>query len=159
MAARAIEADFEQVEQQLARGESEVALESVLKLERTIGPNWRTRYLAGVAYSSLGRWDEARGALATAQQKNTGHSRIPLYLSVAQQERGDHDGALDTLNKALVKHPSMAELWLNKGHSLQALGRTEDGNAAYARFMEFSAHRSDLQAQRAWVNNRLAKVK
>jgi tetratricopeptide (TPR) repeat protein len=157
-AARAIDVDFDTVEQRLAKGQHEQALEGVLRLERTIGVNWRTRYLAGVALSSLGRWDEALAALGSAQAKNPGHARVPLYLSVAQQERGDHAAAIATLAKALESHPAMPELWLNQGHSLQAMGRGDEAQIAYWRFMDLSTQRADLQTQRAWVQRRTIKV-
>ena len=157
-AVRAIDVDFNLLEQQLASGQHAQALEGVQKLERAIGVNWRTRYLAGVALSSLGRWDEARLALDNAQQGNPAHARVPLYLSVAQQELGDHAGAIDTLSLALEKHPAMPELWLNQGHSLQALGRIEEAQLAYWRFLDLSSQRTDLQTQRLWVQSRTTKV-
>ena len=157
-AARAIDVDFDRLEQLLTQGQHELALDSVQKLERAVGVNWRTRYLAGVALSSLGRWDEALTALSSAYLKNPGHARLPLYLSVAQQESGHHTAAIDMLTKALERQPNQAELWLNKGHSLQALGRTDESHLAYARFMDLSAQRPDLQAQRNWVQSRPNKV-
>ncbi|WP_439114099.1 hypothetical protein [Hydrogenophaga sp.] len=157
-AVRAIDVDFNLLEQQLGSGQHEMVLDGVQKLERVIGTNWRTRYLAGVALSSLGRWDEALVALSTAQQGNPIHARVPLYLSVAQQELGDHASAIETLSFALEKHPALPELWLNQGHSLQALGRIEEAQLAYWRFLDLSGQRTDLQAQRQWVQSRTTKV-
>lgn len=157
-AARVIEVEFDAVEQQLAKGQHDTALDGLEKLERAVGVNWRTRYLSGVALSSLGRWPEAVAALASAHTKNPGHARVSLYLSVAQQETGGHAAAMETLNNALQKHPDQPELWLNQGHSLQALGRSEEAQIAYWRFMDLSAKRPDLAAQRAWVQSRTTKV-
>jgi Flp pilus assembly protein TadD len=157
-AARAIEVDFDSVEQWVATGEYEMALGGLEKLERAVGINWRTRYLTGVALSSLGRWPEAFAALSSAHNQNPGHARVSVYLSVAQQELGNHTAALETLNTALNTHPDQPELWLNKGHSLQAMGRSADARIAYGRFMELSVQRQDLKAQRIWVQNKINEV-
>lgn len=156
-ATRAIDADFQLIEQLLARGEHGAALDNALKLEQQIGANWRTRYLAGVALSGQNRWPEAVTALAEARQKNPSHARVALYLAVALQETNDHAGALEVLAAAIERHPDTPELWLNQGHSLQALGRRGDATQAYQRFLALSATRADLQVQRDWVQNRLPK--
>ena len=156
-ASRAIDADYQHIEQLLARGEHGAALDSAQKLEQQIGVNWRTRYLHGVALSGLGRWPEATAALGEARQKNAGHARVALYLAVALQETRDHARALEVLASATERHPELPELWLNQGHSLQALGRQGEATQAYQRFLTLSANRPDLQVQREWVQGRLAK--
>lgn len=156
-ATRVIDADFQGIEQLLARGEHGQALDSALKLEQQIGANWRTRYLAGVALSGQGRWSDAVAALGDARQKNPAHARVALYLAVALQENKDHAHALEVLASALERHPDTPELWLNQGHSLQALGRKAEAGQAYQRFLTLSATRADLQVQRDWVQSRLSK--
>lgn len=157
LATKAIDVDFSSVEQMLVKADFEKALSAAAQLEAYIGSNWRTRYLAGVALSGLGRWNDAVAALSSARQKNPGHARVALYLAVAQQETGDHSSAIDTLLKATVAHPEVPELWLNQGHSLQAQGRFGEASQAYRRFLDLSAARSDLSQQRSWVNQRLQK--
>ncbi|MFW2357547.1 tetratricopeptide repeat protein [Hydrogenophaga sp.] len=157
LATKAIDVDFSSVEQMLAKADFEKALGATEQLEAYIGPNWRTRYLAGVALSGLGRWNDALAALANARQKNPGHARVVLYLAVAQQETGDHASAIDTLLKATAAHPEVPELWLNQGHSLQAQGRFSEASQAYRRFLDLSAARADLSQQRSWVSQRLQK--
>ncbi len=158
VASKAIDVNFSAAELLLARGEFDKAFTAVEQLEGYMGSNWRTRYLAGVALSGLGRWKEAVPALTSASQKNPDHARASLYLAVALQESGDHTGAIDTLVKATASHPEMPELWLNQGHSLQALGRTEEATQAYRRFLNLSANRGDLNQQRSWVEKRLQKA-
>lgn len=155
MATKAIDGDFSAVEQWLTTAEFDKALGAAERLEGYMGSTWRTRYLAGVALSGLGRWGEAVSALASALQKNPGHARAALYLAVAQQETGDHTGAIDTLLKATASHPEVPELWLNQGHSMQAQGRSAESAQAYRRFLDISAGRSDLGPQRSWVSKRL----
>lgn len=154
-AARSIESEFAAVEQDLAAARYDAALRRVGQLESTIGPNWRTRYLSGVALSGLQRWQEAVPMLTLARQGNAGHARLALYLSVAQQEIGQHAAAIETLDHALGSHADMPELWLNKAHSLQALNRGEETAFHYRRFLELSINRQDLSAQRAWVHKLL----
>ena len=84
---------------------------------------------------------------------------MPLYLAVAQQELGKHQEALTTLQSALEVHPESPELWLNQGHSLQALGRASEAQLSYWRFMDFSGRRPDLLPQRAWVQNLFTRIK
>lgn len=156
-ASRVIDADYQHIEQLLARGEHGAALDSAQKLEQQIGVNWRTRYLNGVALSGLGRWPEATAALSEARQKNAGHARVALYLAVALQETREHARALEVLASASERHPELPELWLNQGHSLQALGRQGEATQAYQRFLALSANRPDLQVQREWVQGRLPK--
>jgi tetratricopeptide (TPR) repeat protein len=154
-AARSIENEFSAIERALSAARYDEALNQVSKLEEHIGSNWRTRYLTGVALSGLQRWREAMAMLSLARQSNPAHARLALYLSVAQQELNLHEAALETLNQALRTHGDMPELWLNKGHSLQATGRSEAAAADYRNFLELSEHRQDLSAQRAWVQKKL----
>lgn len=156
-ATKAIDVDFASVELLLTKGEFDKALSASEQLENYVGANWRTRYLTGAALSGLRRWEEAITALTNARQKNPGHLRVALYLAVALQEIGDHGGAFDTLVLVGQTHPDAPDIWLNKGHSLQALGRAEEASLAYRRFMDLSASRSDLNQQRSWVSKRLEK--
>lgn len=155
LAARAIENELASIEQDLSAARYDVALKRLGKLEENIGANWRTRYLTGVALSGLQRWREAVPMLTLARQGNTEHARVALYLSVAQQELGQHEAAIETLTKALVPHAGMPELWLNKAHSLQALGRGEEAAFHYRRFLDLSTNRQDLSQQRSWVQKLL----
>jgi tetratricopeptide (TPR) repeat protein len=158
-AAKAIEVDFLSIEKSLARGEHQGAWDSVRKLEKYIGVNWRTQYLSGVALMGLTQWDQAITALAKAQELNPGHTMAALYHSLALQERGEHVKAIQVLQKALDTQPQSPELWLNQAHSYQALGQRTEAVNAYQRFLDLSVHRPDLAAQRAWVQSRLPKDK
>jgi len=157
LATKAIDVDFSGVEQLLAKGDFTKALTAAEQLEAYIGPNWRTQYLAGVALSGLGHWAEAVSALTNARQKNPAHVRATLYLAVALQETGDHASAIDILLRATAAHPQVPELWLNQGHSMQAQGLTSEASQAYRRFLDLSATRADLSAQRSWVSQRLQR--
>jgi len=154
---KSIEADFQSVEKLLARNDATAALEMVQKLERSIGENWRTRFLAGVALMGLGRLEDASTALAKAQQLNPAHLMAAIYHCVVLQERGEHGRAVQVVQKALENHPANPELWLNLGHSSQALGQGAQARRAYQRFLELSVSRPDLATQRAWVQARLQK--
>jgi Flp pilus assembly protein TadD len=156
-AAKAIDVDYQLIEKSLARGDHQAALDAALKLEKYIGENWRTQYLAGVALMGLSRWEAAISALSKAQEMNPRHATAALYLSVALQERGEHARAIQVLDKALQLQPLSPELWLNQGHSHQALGQKLEAHKAYNRFLELSLNRQDLAVQRVWVQNRLQK--
>jgi Flp pilus assembly protein TadD len=158
-AAKAIDVDYQMIERSLARGDHQTALESAGKLEKYIGENWRTRYLTGVALMGLNRWEPAIVALSKAQDLNPSHAMSALYLSVALQERGEHTRAIQVLDKALVSLPQSSELWLNLGHSHEALGHKAEAKTAYNRFLDLSGNRQDLAGQRVWVQNRLQKDK
>lgn len=157
--AKAIDVDYQMIEKSLARGEHQAALDAAIKLEKYIGENWRTQYLAGVALMGLNRWEAAIAALSKAQALNPRHATAALYLSVALQERGEHARAIQVLDKAQLQQPLSPELWLNQGHSHQALGHTLEARKAYNRFLELSVNRQDLAVQRVWVLNRLEKDK
>lgn len=156
-AAKAIDVDFQMVEKHLARAEHQAALDAVTKLEKYIGENWRTRYLSGVALMGLTRWEQAIAALSQAQDLNPNHVMVAVYHSVALQERGEHAKAIEVLGRALEAQPLSPELWLNKGHSHQALGHKAEARKSYNRFLELSVNRQDLSVQRVWVQNRLLK--
>ncbi len=155
--AKAIDVDYQWIEKSLARGEHQAALDAAIKLEKYIGENWRTQYLAGVALMGLSRWEPATAALSKAQELNPRHATAALYLSVALQERGEHARAIQVLDKAQQLQPLSPELWLNQGHSHQALGNQVEARKAYNRFLELSVNRQDLAGQRVWVQNRLQK--
>jgi hypothetical protein len=156
-AAKAIDVDYQLIEKSLARGDHQTALDAAIKLEKYIGENWRTQYLAGVALMGLSRWESAIAALSKAQELNPRHATAALYLSVALQERGEHARAIQVLDKAQQLQPLSPELWLNQGHSHQALGNKVEARKAYNRFLELSVNRQDLTVQRVWVQNRLQK--
>ncbi len=156
-AAKAIDVDYQLIEKSLARGDHQTALDAAIKLEKYIGENWRTQYLAGVALMGLSRWEPAIAALSKALELNPRHATAALYLSVALQERGEHARAIQVLGKALQLQPLSPELWLNQGHSHQALGQKVEAHKAYNRFLELSLNRQDLAVQRVWVQNRLQK--
>lgn len=156
-AAKAIDVDFQAVEKNLARGEHQAALDAVTKLEKYIGENWRTQYLTGVALMGLARWELAAVALSKAQSLNPKHATTALYLSVTLQERGEHARAIQVLDMAQQLQPLSPELWLNQGHSHQALGHKAEARKSYNRFLELSVNRQDLAVQRVWVQNRLQK--
>jgi len=157
--AQAIERDFQSVEAMLSAHQYSEALSKLKQLEVTVGSNWRTQYLSGAALSGLGRWQDAKASLASAWKANPTHLRVPLYLAVALQELDKHQEALTTLQSALEVHPESPELWLNQGHSFQALGRASEAQLSYWRFMDFSTRRPDLLPQRAWVQNLFTRVK
>jgi Flp pilus assembly protein TadD len=157
--AKAIDADYQLIEKSLARGDHQAALDGAIRLEKYIGENWRTQYLAGVALMGLSRWEPAIAALGKAQALNPRHATAALYLSVALQERGEHARAIQVLDKAQQLQPLSPELWLNQGHSHQALGHKVEARKAYNRFLELSVNRQDLAVQRVWVQNRLEKDK
>ncbi len=127
------------------------------RLEKFSGETWRTRYLAGVAWSGLNRWEDARSALSASRQKNPNHTQVALYLSIALQELGRHGEALKLMDQVIADKPNAPELWLNRAHSLQAMGQTTGATQNLRRFLELSADRPDLRSQRTWVQNRLAK--
>ena len=155
--AKAIDDDYQMIEKSLARGEHQAALDAAIKLEKYIGENWRTQYLVGVALMGMSRWEQAIVALGKAQERNPKHANAALYLSVALQERGEHARAIQVLDKAQQMQPLSPELWLNQGHSHQALGHKAEARNAYNRFLELSVNRQDLAVQRVWVQNRLQK--
>lgn len=155
--AKSIEIDYQAIEKMLARGEGPSAVEAAQKLEKSIGENWRTRFLFGVAQLVSGRLEEASTALTRAQQLNPGHLLSAVYLAVALQERGEHGKAIGLVRKALDKHPNSPELWLNLGHSSQATGQSAEARKAYQQFMALSVSRQDLAAQRSWVQAWLQK--
>ena len=155
--AKSIEVDYQAVEKLLARGEPQAALDAAQKLEKSIGENWRTRFLAGVAQLGLGRLEDASTALARAQQLNPTHLLSAVYLTVALQERGEHGKAIQVVQRALEKNPASPELWLNLGHSMQATGQSAQARKAYQQFLTLSTSRQDLAAQKAWVQGWLQK--
>jgi tetratricopeptide (TPR) repeat protein len=155
--AKAIDVDYQMIEKSLARADHQGALDAATKLEKYIGENWRTQYLSGVALMGLSRWEQAIAALGKAQELNPRHATAALYLSVALQERGEHARAIQVLDKAQQLQPLSPELWLNQGHSHQALGHKAEARKAYNRFLELSVNRQDLAVQRVWVQNRLQK--
>lgn len=157
-AAKAIANEYALLEQKLAQGHYAAALDGVSSLEKDVGTTWRTRYLTGVALSGLERWSDAAVALTEARRLNPDHVQLTLYLSVAQQELGAHADALGTLTQLQATHAELPEIWLNQGHSYQAMGRTEEARVAFRRFMILSKGRPDLQAQRQWVTGQLGDL-
>lgn len=157
LAVKADDVNYQKIEKFLVSGDYQSALDAAIKLEKYIGDNWRTHYLVGVAHMGLSRWDQAITALSQAHELNSRNATVGLYFSLALQERGEHVRAIQVLDKTQQLQPLSPELWLNLGHSHQALGHKVEARKAYKRFLELSVNRQDLAVQRAWVQNRLQK--
>lgn len=78
----------------------------VLEEVRGMTPDqWDVHTALGVAYDYEGRFDDARGAYATAMQLSPRNPDILNNLALSQAQAGDLDGAIATMNQA-VDQPS-----------------------------------------------------
>lgn len=156
-AALAIEREFLQIERLISLGQHQEAMRITQQLARVTGENWRIHYLQGVSLVGMAQWEAAVAQLNLARQAHPDHPQLNMYLAVALQETGRHGLALDLMDQLVKAQPAIPALWLNRGHTLQLMGRLDEARDSYQRFMDLSQNRADMDVQRAWVSNQLGK--
>ena len=95
-----------------------------------------------LAYSGLGKKQEADAALAAALKAVPGYVPALQLQALTVASRGDPDTALQMVDKILQSHPDQATAWQLKG-DLQYLGKG-DGAAAVTAYRKALAIKQDL---------------
>jgi len=94
-------------------------------------------YNLGCAFlEKKGDLDQAEQWFAKALSLEPGFPRLRTQLGYVQFKRGDFDGAVSQYDHALYLDPQDAEAWVNRGKSLEELGRYAEAVASYRRFLE-----------------------
>ena len=112
---------------------------AILELLRLQHPtDIRLLYNLGLAYSDLGRLEDARAVLSEAVRLHPDHvnARVALGVTYAKEDR--HEDAVAILEEAVATDPSNPWAQRNLGASLLALREVERGTACLLRATELN---------------------
>ena len=112
---------------------------AILELLRQHHPtDIRLLYNLGLAYSDLGRLEEARAVLSEAVRLHPDHvnARVALGVTYAKEDR--HQDAVAILEEAVAADPSNSWAQRNLGGCLLALGEVDRGTACLLRATELN---------------------
>lgn len=142
----------------VSRGQYQQALAALDKLSSV--PERRADFwlMKGSAHLGLGQLELAEEAFTFAQPLAPGNAQIVVQLAILKQEKGDHTSALQILEDAAIRHPSVPEVFLNKGYSQQELGAVRDAGHSFRIFLRMTEGRSLYAEQRKVVNEWLAQL-
>ena len=107
----------------------------VTSLKRSAHPDWQPWFWAGTAYLAARDMGAAREHFDIAVEKNSAAVEVWVQLAVLEQEMNNHAGALQYMAIAEQLDANYGEIYLNRGYSLEHLGRYEEAVRAYRRFL------------------------
>ncbi len=120
-------------------------------------PDWQPWFWAGTAYLAQGDHARARQMLDAAVAKDSASADVWIQLAVLEQELDNHSGALQYIAIAEQLDADAGAIHLNRGYSLERLGRLEDALSAYQRFLVSDMSHSSLSL-RPTVMRRIADI-
>jgi tetratricopeptide (TPR) repeat protein len=106
------------------------------------------------AFAALGRAPEARADYETALAVNPAQPLVLANLAVLRYRERDLEGALQTLDQAVVLAPENPGLYRNRAVALEELGRPDDAARDLGRYLELVPHAPD----RAPVEEKIAAL-
>ncbi len=120
-------------------------------------PDWQPWFWAGTAYLAEGDHARARQMLDAAVAKDSASADVWIQLAVLEQEVDNHSGALQYIAIAEQLDADAGAVHLNRGYSLERLGRLEDALSAYQRFLVSDMSHSSVSL-RPTVMRRIADI-
>ena len=129
----------------------------VTPLKRSAHPDWQPWFWAGTAHLGARDIESARQHFDIAIEKNSAAAEIWVQLAVLEQELGNHAGALQYMAIAEQLDAEYGEIYLNRGYSLEHLGRYEEAVRAYRRFL-VAPHARASRGLRPSVIRRISEI-
>ncbi|MDH5545335.1 MAG: hypothetical protein OEZ43_07060 [Gammaproteobacteria bacterium] len=96
---------------------------------------WEAWFWAGAADIGLKQWELATQELAHAQRFKPDSAIIRVQQAIVAQETSNHQQAIHVLQQAQQLDASIPEIYVNLGHSFEALSRPNDARLAYQHFL------------------------
>jgi len=149
----------ERVIHAMNNGNHAEAAEIARSLLSQYGSHAEPWFWVGKAELGLGNFDEAERHLTRATDIAPAFSEAWVLRGIAAQERGDHSLALKFLTEAQAISPNQADIYFNVGYSQDALGRREEADAAWRRFLDLARDKPRFAKQRAFVEQRFVRAR
>lgn len=86
----------------------------------------RAHYYRAMAYTRLGKYDEADADFVSAQKFGMAPEVLALARAGAQCKKGDFDSAIDTINYLLERQPNNARAYILRGTCEEHLGAVDE---------------------------------
>jgi predicted O-linked N-acetylglucosamine transferase (SPINDLY family) len=87
----------------------------------------------GVQFHEARRFDEARNCYRKVLRSDPAHADANHLLGLVAYQQGNHEAAIEQINRALSKRPANAQYLNSLGAACQALGRLADAQSAFER--------------------------
>jgi ribosomal protein S12 methylthiotransferase accessory factor len=116
--------------------------EALEELDRALGMNPPAKDEAsihtqrGVALKDLGRFDEAKQALARAAGQAEPHSEVFNLLGFCHYMLKEHEESIQAFSRAIELEPGLGINYANIGSNLRELGRAEEACRMYEHALE-----------------------
>lgn len=125
-------------------------------LERAFAknPNNEEIWLAAVKVEAENGESDAARALLERAREEAGTERVWKKSVVMEREMGDNAKALELVNLALQKYPTMDKLWMMKGQIFEDLGKLAGAREAYSQGLKHCPKSIPL-----WILNARLEVK
>ncbi|MGR3179739.1 MAG: tetratricopeptide repeat protein [Candidatus Anammoxibacter sp.] len=153
------EEKFNHIKHLIYIGSYEKAIDTLKPvIESNVG-TWELYFLMGTAYLGLGNLDLAERYLDRGIAVNDKQIQLWIQRAVLEQQKGNHETALQILLAAEPLDPAMPEIQLNIGYSSDALGGKNSVTVkAYRYFLELTRDNSAYLTVRKKVLDRLEKL-
>ena len=113
-------------EQNLKNNKNDQAMADFNSAISLAAENPRAHYYRALAYTRLGKYDDADNDFVTAQKLGMAPTILALARAGAQCKKGDFDNALDTINYLIERQPNNARAYILRGTCEQHLGATDE---------------------------------
>ena len=126
----------------LAKGRLQVKVRQYAAAEKTLlqlctldNNQWQPWYWTGSAQLMMGELSKAEKSLDEALAREGTQATLWLNRALVEQERGDHDSALQLLAIANDLAPKDPHVLLNVAYSSEAIGDIHNARSAYRKFL------------------------
>ncbi len=136
--------------------------EAIDMLKTIIGRSegtWDTYLLIGTAYLGSGELDNAEAYLDMGLAINANIPQLWLQRAIVEQQRGNHEIALQILHETESIAPDMPEVQLNIGYSYDIIGNKNLSAKAYLSFLRLTEGNRAYMMVRHKILKRLQHLK
>ena len=109
------------------------AYDEAIRLDPKYADAWQAK---GLTLDYQGKYDEAIKCYDEAIRQNPNEVDAWTNKGFTLFNQGKYDDSINTFDEAIRLDPNNADAWHNKGAALNALGRTAEADAAYAKAKE-----------------------
>lgn len=111
-----------------------------------------------IVYTQQNKLTQALELVQKALESDSGEPLYWLQNGIVQLRLEDYDGALNSLNRALEKNPSLAEAHNNLGGTFKELNRFEEALASYDRAISLKPGYAEAYCNRGIVLRKLSRL-
>lgn len=155
-----IKSEIDRAKHMINVGSYEKAVNILKPVIKNYVATWKVYLLIGTAYLGLNELDLAEKYLDKGLAITGRQPQLWLQRAVVEQQRGDHETALQLLQESLKLAPAMPEVQLNIGYSINTMGdRPLEAKIEYKLFLDLTENKSAYFTVRKKVMERVVSLK